>query len=90
MEILERIGEIVSVVMGSIARGIERAITSLFGSSNARYLRKLQPQVTAINALESKYQAMSDEKLRQQTLEFKKRLAAGETLGPYRLPLTPE
>jgi preprotein translocase subunit SecA len=80
MEILERIGEIVSVVMGSIARGVERAITSLFGSSNARYLKKLQPQVAAINALEPKYQAMSDEKLRQQTLEFKKRLAAGETL----------
>ena len=80
METLQRIGEILAELMGSFARGIERAVTSLFGSSNARYLKKLQPNVAAINALEPKYQAMSDERLRQQTAEFRKRLAAGETL----------
>ena len=80
MEVLERIWEILGLVFGGLARSIERAITSLFGSSNARYIRKLQAKVNAINALEPKYQAMSDEELRGQTAEFRRRLAAGETL----------
>ena len=59
---------------------VERSITGLFGSSNARYIKKLQPQVDAINALEPKYQAMSDAELREQTAEFRRRLAAGQSL----------
>ncbi|MEX0713060.1 MAG: preprotein translocase subunit SecA, partial [Pirellulales bacterium] len=80
MEVLERIWEILGVIFGGLARTLERGLTSLFGSSNARYIRKLQPKVAAINALEPKYQAMSDDELRRQTTEFRKRLAAGETL----------
>jgi preprotein translocase subunit SecA len=80
MEVIERIWEIVSLIFGGIGRAFERAITSLFGSSNARYIKKLQPKVDAINALEPKYQAMSDDELRQQTTIFRERLAKGETL----------
>jgi preprotein translocase subunit SecA len=80
MEILERIWELVSGFFSGLAMGIERAITSLFGSSNARYIKKLQSKVDSINALEPKFQALTDEELRQQTVEFRKRLAAGETL----------
>ncbi|NQU23845.1 MAG: preprotein translocase subunit SecA, partial [Candidatus Nealsonbacteria bacterium] len=79
-EVLSRIGDIASYVFGGIARKIERSVTGLFGSSNARYLKKLQPQVDAIGALESKYQEMTDEELKEQTPKFRKRLAAGETL----------
>jgi preprotein translocase subunit SecA len=80
MEILERIWEIVSAIGNAILGRFERGITSLFGSANARFLKRLSPKVEAINALESKYQAMSDEQLRGQTAEFRRRLAAGETL----------
>jgi preprotein translocase subunit SecA len=80
MEILERIWELLGEVMGGFGRAVERTATSLFGSSNARYIKKLQPKVAAINALEQKYQALSDEELREQTVLFRKRLAAGETL----------
>ena len=80
METLERIWELVSGFFASLALGIERAITSLFGSSNARYIKKLQAKVERINALEPKFQAMSDDQLKQQTVEFRRRLAAGETL----------
>ena len=80
MEILERIWEAVSLFFSSIMRGFERVLTSVFGSSNERYVKRLQPQVEAINALESKYEAMSDEELRQQTDLFRQRLSAGETL----------
>ncbi len=80
MEILERIWDLLGAVFGGFATAVERAITSLFGSSNARYIKRLQAKVDAINALEPKYKAMSDEDLRNQTAEFRKRLAAGETL----------
>ncbi len=80
METLEQIWEWIGNFFGAIARGFERSITSLFGSSNARYIKKLQPRVDAINALEPKYQAMTDDQLRQQTVEFRKRLAEGERL----------
>ncbi|HHM12782.1 MAG TPA: preprotein translocase subunit SecA, partial [Planctomycetaceae bacterium] len=61
-------------------RGFERAITTLFGSSNARYLRRLQPKVQAIGELEERYRAMSDAELKEQTAKFRARLKAGETL----------
>jgi len=79
-EIISRIWEVLSDFIGGIAGGVERALTGLFGSSNARYLKKLDPTVAAINALEPKYQAMTDVELRAQTDRFRERLAAGETV----------
>lgn len=52
----------------------------MFGSSNERELKRIQPRVARINELEPTYQAMSDDDLRNQTVLFRKRLAAGETL----------
>ncbi len=80
MEIVERIWEFLSALGNGILGGFERAVTGLFGSANARYLKRLQPRVDAIGALEPKYQPLSDEELRAQTAEFRRRLAAGETL----------
>ena len=80
MEVLERIWEVLSAIGNGVLGRFERAITAVFGSANARYLKRLQPKVDAINALEPKYQAMTSEQLREQTAEFRKRLSAGETL----------
>ena len=80
MEALERTFEIVSDSLGAVARVVERGITSLFGSSNARYVRRLMPRVQAICAREPQYQQMTDAELREQTDKFRKRLEAGETL----------
>ena len=80
MELLERIWEIVAGFFSALGTGFERGITSLFGSSNARYIKKLQPKVDVINALEQKFQAMSNEELKAQTALFRKRLAEGESL----------
>ncbi|BBO34862.1 preprotein translocase subunit SecA [Lacipirellula parvula] len=80
MEVLERIWEIIAGFFNGILGRFERGITALFGSANARVLRRLQPKVDAINALEAKYQAMNDEQLRNQTAEFRKRLDSGESL----------
>ena len=80
MEVLERIWEIIAGFFNGILGRFERGITALFGSANARVLRRLQPKVDAINALEAKYQGMTDEQLRNQTAEFRRRLDAGESL----------
>jgi len=55
-------------------------LTKIFGSKNERELKKLQPLVEKINALEPEIKAMGDEKLRDQTVLFRKRLEAGESL----------
>ena len=80
MDTLERIWEFIGDFFGGIAKFIEGRITAMFGSSNARFLKKMQPRVEAINQWEPKCQSMSDEQLREQTEIFRKRLAAGETL----------
>ena len=53
---------------------------SLFGDANDRVVKKLAPQVNAINALEEKMAAMDDAALKNTTETFKARLADGETL----------
>ena len=80
-EIFTTIVDVLGDIFGGIGRAIERSLTGLFGSSNARYLKKLRPQVAAINALEPKYQALTDAELKEQTVKFRKRLASGETMA---------
>jgi preprotein translocase subunit SecA len=80
MEVFERIWEIIGGIINSILGRFERAITVLFGSANARFLRRLQPKVDAINSLEDKYQQLSNDELRAKTVEFRKRLDDGESL----------
>ncbi|MBQ80715.1 MAG: preprotein translocase subunit SecA [Planctomycetaceae bacterium] len=80
MEQLERIWDAVNNFAAAIGSWVERSITGLFGSSNARYLKRLEPRIEAINSLEPRYEAMTDAELRAQTEEFRRRLSAGETL----------
>jgi len=80
MDVLERVWEAISLFFGGILRGFERGVTTMVGSSNARYVKKLGNRVDAIGQLESTYQAMSDDELRGQTDKFRERLRKGETL----------
>ncbi|MGM9659389.1 MAG: preprotein translocase subunit SecA [Faecousia sp.] len=52
----------------------------LFGTRSQRELKKIQPTVDKILALEEEYKALSEEALRGKTAEFKQRLSQGETL----------
>jgi preprotein translocase subunit SecA len=54
-------------------------LKKLVGTKNERDLKKLQPLVDRINALEEEYQALSEEELKGKTGEFKQRLQNGET-----------
>jgi len=67
------------VSFGGIAR-------KLFGSANDRRVRSFQPNVAAINAIEEKTKALSDEQLAAQTVEFRKLLAEGKTLDDILVP----
>src|SRR3954462_3696965 len=66
-------------MFGAVAR-------KLFGSSNDRRVRKYQPRVDAINALEPELIKLSDEELRARTETFKKELAEGKTLDDILVP----
>jgi len=52
----------------------------IFGSSNDRYVAKLQKIVNQINAYEPTLEALSDEELKAQTDKFRRQLVEGKTL----------
>ena len=55
-------------------------LKKLFGTPNDRKVKAMMSRVATINALEPQMTALSDEALRAKTVEFKGRVAAGETL----------
>ena len=60
-------------MLGALAR-------SLFGSANDRVVKGFDRSVARINTLEPEFAKLSDEALRGKTVEFRDRLAKGETL----------
>ncbi len=55
-------------------------LTKIFGTKNERDLKKLQPYVAAINALEPQISQLADTQLQAKTTEFKEKLRQGATL----------
>ncbi len=55
-------------------------MTKIFGTRSQREVKKLQPTVDKILALEEEYAQLSEEALKAKTREFKARLADGEEL----------
>lgn len=54
--------------------------SKMFGTHSVRELKRIDPLVDSIVALEHDYSNLSDEQLRAKTAEFKERYASGETL----------
>jgi len=59
---------------------IQKILTKVFGSSNDRYLKQLRPVIARINQLEEDIQPLEDAALAAKTIEFKQRLAKGESV----------
>jgi preprotein translocase subunit SecA len=59
---------------------LPKILTQLFGSRNERLLKTYRRTVDAINALEPKFEKLSDTELRAMTEQFRERLKAGSTL----------
>ncbi len=55
-------------------------LTKVFGDPNEKELKKLQPIVDQINALEPEFEKLTDEELRDKTTVFKGRIMTGESL----------
>ncbi len=55
-------------------------VTMFFGSHSQREVKRVNPIVDKIEALEPEYEKLSDDELRHKTEEFKERLKNGETL----------
>ena len=54
--------------------GFDKFLTKVFGSSNQRYLKSIQPIVDQINSFEPAVKKLTDEQLRSRTAEFKEQL----------------
>ena len=54
----------------------DKALTAIFGTANERAIKRLMPTVAAINAIEPEMKALTDEQLRDKTVEFRARIAA--------------
>ncbi len=59
---------------------IAKLLATIFGTANSREIKKLQPIVDQINALEPKISALSIEQLAAKTNEFKGQIAQGKSL----------
>ena len=60
--------------------GVGTIIKKIVGSKNERELKRLWPIVETINSLEPEISALSDDGMRAKTVEFKERVARGESL----------
>ena len=60
-------------MLGALAKAV-------FGSSNDRYVKKLEKVVAQINAFEPQIEALSDDALKAQTAKFREALAGGASL----------
>ena len=59
---------------------IGQLLAKVIGTQNEREIKRLRPLVAEINALEPAIQPLSDEQLRGKTVEFRQRVADGESL----------
>ena len=59
-------------------------ILKVLGDSNDRQVKRYQGMVDRVNALEEEMTALSDDGLAEMTVEFRERLAEGETLDDLR------
>ena len=80
MDFWERVWEGTGGFFSNMLQGVERTVTGVFGSSNARQVKRFEAIVQKINALEDGLMKLSEEELRGKTTEFQSRLREGETL----------
>ena len=55
-------------------------LTKILGDSNKKFLKKLEPIVSSVNALEEKMKSLSDENLKSVTAELRNKINGGQSL----------
>ena len=61
-------------------------LKKVLGTKHEREVKKLQPQVAAINALEGKMKALTDAQLKARTGDFRQKLDNGASLDELLIP----
>src|SRR5687768_14297364 len=59
---------------------IGQLLAKVTGTQNEREIKRLRPSVAEISALEPQIQSLTDEQLRDKTVEFRRRIAEGATV----------
>lgn len=59
---------------------VGKLLSKVFGSRNARLLKRLEKAVAQINSMEPEYSKLTDDQLKDKTNEFRQRLADGVAL----------
>ncbi len=80
MDLLEKIWEGTTNTINGVLGGIDRGLTTFFGSANSRQIKRYTADAKLVGELEPRMIALSDAELCGQTEKFKKRLANGETI----------
>ncbi len=80
MDLLEKIWEGTTSTVNGVLGGIDRGLTTFFGSANSRQIKRYTQYAQQVGLLEPRMIAMSDGELRGKTDQFKKRLIDGETI----------
>jgi preprotein translocase subunit SecA len=80
MDLLEKIWEGTTNTINGVLGGIDRGLTTFFGSANSRQIKRYTADARLVGELEPRMMALSDAELCGQTEKFKKRLANGETI----------
>jgi preprotein translocase subunit SecA len=65
---------------------LNQILGKLFGTKHERDLKRMLPQIAAINALEGGIERLSDDELRGRTVELRRRFADGESLDDLLVP----
>ncbi len=65
---------------------LNNVLAKVFGSKHERDVKRIQPLVDAINALEPEMKALGDDGLRAKTAELKEKLAQGAELDELMVP----
>ncbi len=82
---------IVGIILAVLAAvvfyvGPENFLAKIFGTKHEREVKAMQPMIAAINEMEPRMQALTDEELAGQTAAFRERLAQGATLDDLLIP----
>src|ERR1041384_6208246 len=64
-----------SVLQGRYPVMIDKFLTKVFGSSNQRYLKGLQPTIDRINELEATVKPLSDDEMRSRIAKLREQIA---------------
>ena len=80
MDLLTDLWDKTTDTAGTITEWLSNGLVRLLGNSNERVVRRHRATAAIINSFEPTIQALSDIQLEEKSIEFRRRLASGQTL----------